>query len=236
MEGEINEMFSKIYQRYDLMNHILSFNFDKSWRDEAARDSMIAKEHYSILDVAAGTGDLSITINKMASKRGKKVYIYAYDFNKDMLAVAKEKFKRENMHNVKIEVGNAFSLKHKSRSLDVVTSGFALRSFFFSKGGKRNLQRFISESYRVLKPNGRIVLLDMAMPDGKSQRAFFRAYSYAMLAMGSFVDLDTYAWLVRTIKTFDKKQLVRMIESTGFSNVKIRSLRSGIAYIVTAEK
>ncbi len=236
MAEEINRMFSKIYRRYDLMNHVLSFNFDKSWRDEAAIDAIISKDKYDILDVASGTGDLAITINKVAEGQGKKVSIYAYDFNKDMLDVAREKFRKAKMGNITVEVGNAFKLRHKSGSVDVLTSGFGLRSFYFSQGGKKNLQKFISESFRVLRPGGKIVLLDMAMPEGRPQRAFFKAYSVLMLAIGSLVDKDTYAWLVRTIKAFDKKQLVRMVKATGFKKVKIRDLRSGIAYIVTAEK
>lgn len=233
---EINNMFSKISQQYDLMNHVLSFNFDKNWRSEAAKDTLIQKKKYSVLDVAAGTGDLSIAVSRAADENGKKAFVYAYDFNKNMLAIADEKFRREGIKNIKIEHGNAFKIGHKTGSLDIVISGFALRSFFYSKGGKKNLQKFITESYRVLKPKGKVILLDMAMPDSKPQRAFFRVYSLAMLAMGSFVDRETYAWLVKTIKSFDKKVLVSIMRSSGFRNIKTRSLRSGIAYIVTAEK
>jgi demethylmenaquinone methyltransferase/2-methoxy-6-polyprenyl-1,4-benzoquinol methylase len=232
----INKMFSKITPKYDLMNHVLSFNFDRSWRSKAAEETLIPKDEYSVLDVAAGTGDLSIAVDRIARKKGKKAKVYAYDFNKDMLALAKEKFGEEGLENIKIEHGNAFDIRHKTGSLDVVISGFALRSFRYSKDGRKGLQKFISESYRVLKPKGKVVLLDMAMPDNMLQRAFFSVYSVPMLIMGSFVDRYTYAWLVRTIKSFDKKMLVSMINSTGFRNTKIRSLRSGIAYLVTAEK
>ena len=233
---EINKMFSKISSDYDFMNHLMSFNFDKGWRKEAAKDTIISKKEYNVLDVAAGTGDLAIAVSKMAEDNGKKVSIYAYDFNKDMLAIADKKFKKEGMKNIKIEHGNAFKINHKTSSFDIVISGFGLRSFFYSKGGKKNLQKFISESYRVLKPDGKIILLDMAMPDKKHQKAFFRAYSLAMLAMGSFIDRETYAWLVRTIKLFDKKGLVSIMGSSGFKKIQTRSLRSGIAYIVTAQK
>ncbi len=233
---KINKMFSKISPEYDFMNHLLSFNFDKSWREEAAKEAIIGKKEYSVLDVAAGTGDLSIEVAKIAENKGKKARIYAYDFNKDMLAIAKDKFKKEKRGNITIEFGNAFHIKHKAGSFDIVISGFGLRSFMYSKGGKKNLQKFVSESYRVLKPGGKVILLDMAMPDKKSQRSFFKAYSVVMLVIGSFVDRETYAWLVNTIKAFDKKELVRMMESSGFKDAKIRSLRSGIAFVATAEK
>ena len=236
MEDEISTMFSKIHQKYDFMNHLFSFNFDKSWRDEAAKEAIITKGRYDVLDVASGTGDLAIAINKIAKDDNKKVRVLAYDFNKDMLAVAKEKFRKKDIKNIKIELGNAFNIRHKSDSFDVLTSGFGLRSFVFSKGGKRNLEKFLSESYRVLKSNGKIVLLDMAMPDEDSQRSFFKAYSVFMLAIGSLVDRETYFWLVRTIKAFDKKDLISAMKSSGFKNTKIRSLKSGIAFIATGEK
>lgn len=236
MPDKINKMFSKIYVRYDIMNHLLSFNFDKGWRREAAKDAMIQKDKYTVLDVASGTGDLAIDVSRMAKTHNKHVQIYAYDFNKDMLNIADEKFRRANITNIKNEVGDALRIKHKSNSIDVLTTGFALRSFLHSREGKKGLQKFISESYRVLKPHGKAILLDMAMPDRRSERAFFKVYSHLMLAIGSFVDKDTYAWLVHTIKSFDKKELIRMVKASGFRNVKIRNLRSGIAYIVTAEK
>ncbi len=229
-------MFSKIYLKYDLMNHLMSFNFDKDWREDAANEVIIEKDKFNVLDVASGTGDLAIAINKAAQAKHKKVYIYAYDFNADMLDMARSKFRQEGMVNVKIEIGTAFKIAHKSNSVDVLTSAFALRSFANVKGDKRGLQKFISESYRVLRPGGKVVLLDMAMPDKEYQRSFFKIYSYVMLAMGSFVDRDTYAWLVRTIKSFDKKKLVKDMKSAGFKNIRYRSLKSGIAYLVTADK
>ena len=229
-------MFSRISSKYDFMNHLMSFNFDKSWREEAAKEAMLPKKRYTVLDVAAGTGDLSIAVNRMAQGRGKDVHIYLSDFNKDMIAVAEQKLEKEGTRNIKTEIVNAFRIAHKSNSLDMLISGFGLRSFAFSKGGKKNLQKFISESYRVLKPKGKIVLLDMALPENEFQRIFFRLYSILMLTMGSFVDRSTYEWLVRTIKAFDKKEFIDMMKSSGFRNIKTRSLASGIAYLVTAEK
>lgn len=236
MDEEINKMFSKISSKYDFMNHLMSFNFNKAWREEAAKEAMLPKKKYTLLDVAAGTGDLSIAISRMAQSRGKEVYIYLSDFNKDMLALAEQKLEKERARNIKTEIVNAFKITHKSDSLDLLTSGFGLRSFAFSKGGKKNLQKFISESYRVLKPNGKIVLLDMALPNNEFQRIFFKGYSALMLAMGTFVDKSTYEWLVHTIKAFDKKELVKMMKSSGFRNITTRNLKSGIAYLVTAEK
>lgn len=236
MPKEINEMFSDISPQYDFMNHLFSLNIDRSWRKEAAVEALIPKKRYEVLDVAAGTCDLAIAVSKAAEEKGKEVRICAYDFNKKMLEIGKEKIKKEGIGDIGIEVGNAFNIRHKAGSVDVITSGFGLRSFAFSKGGKDNLHKFISESYRVLKPGGKIILLDMAMPDKKADRIFFSAYSKVMLFLGSFVDREAYGWLVRTIKEFDKKELVRLMKISGFKDIRMKSLRSGIAYLVTAEK
>ena len=236
MATEINRMFSKIYQNYDFMNHLFSFNFDKLWRREAAKESLLPKMRYDILDVASGTGDLAIAVSRSAASNGKAVKVVAYDFNKDMLDLAEIKFSKMDIRNIKNELGSAFSIPHRDGSFDVITSGFALRSFVNSKDEKKGLQKFLAESYRLLRPGGRIVLLDMAAPDDPIQGTFFRAYSKVMLFVGSFVEGDTYAWLVRTIKEFDKKKLARLMLSAGFKNVRIRNLPSGIAFIASADK
>lgn len=236
MATEINRMFSKIYQNYDFMNHLFSFNFDKLWRNRAAHESLLQKRKYEVLDVASGTGDLAIAVSKAAASKGKRVRIRAYDFNKDMLDIAQSKFSKMHISNIRNELGSAFKIRHPDESFDVITSGFALRSFANSKDDKKGLQKFISESYRLLKPGGRVVLLDMAMPDDLIQGSFFRVYSLIMLWVGSLVEGDTYAWLVRTIKEFDKKGLARLMASAGFKNVRIRNLPSGIAFMAIAEK
>ena len=96
--------------------------------------------------------------------------------------------------------------------------------------------RFLSETYRVLKPGGRAVLLDMALPSKPSERMFFRIYSHFMRFVGFFVDNETYGWLVKTISKFDKEKLKSMMAEKGFKNVSITELKSGIAYMAYGEK
>lgn len=228
-------MFSRISDSYDAMNHILSVNFDKTWREIAAREAILPKKKYSVLDIAAGTGDLSLSISRLAEREEKELRIFASDINKEMLEIARRKIKLSGKKNITILLEDALDLNHKSGSVDVVTSAFGLRSLASIRNGK-GLEKFVKESYRVLNKGGRIVLLDMASPENAAQKAFFDFYSVIMKALGSLVDRKAYSWLVGTINSFDKKELIRIMKESGFREIKSKSLTSGIAYLITAKK
>ncbi len=235
MGDEINRMFSKVSGSYDTMNHILSFGIDNEWRRDAAKAALMPQKRYRVIDLATGTGDLAIEVGRLAAKSGKDISITGSDFNREMLLAAGKKIRSRGIRNISLEKADAFNLKNKQDSFDVIVSGFGLRSFEFAKGGG-GMRKFLSGARRILRKGGRIVLLDMAMPDDENQRRFFEAYSVVMKLAGSLVDSKTYSWLVETIRNFDKKKLVREMRSSGFRNVRIRALRSGIAFLVTAEK
>ena len=234
--GNIEKMFSKVSPTYDLINHLLSLNFDKGWRQEAARESIAEKKSYRVLDVAAGTGDLSIVIKTLSASMGRKVNIVAYDFSPEMIEIGREKAEKMGLDNLSFVKGDAFNISKELGKFEVVVSGFGLRSFEFSEKRRDGLLAFLKGAFSVMNKGGKIILLDLAMPDGKWDRAFFRIYSKFMLLVGSFVDAETYAWLVSTITRFDKKKLERLMREAGFKNIKTRSLRSGIAFLSTAEK
>jgi demethylmenaquinone methyltransferase / 2-methoxy-6-polyprenyl-1,4-benzoquinol methylase len=236
MESKINKMFSRIHNNYDVMNHLLSLNVDKEWRRKTAEMAMLDKNNYSVLDVATGTGDLAMEIRRSGSLRRKELSIVGSDFNREMLSIASRKARTLGMKNIKFRVSNALKLNNPDRSFDVLVSGFALRSLVYSKGGWNNMRIFAKESNRVLRKGGRLVLLDMALPDEEFQRAFFKAYGVFMKVIGSFVDKDAYSWLVDTINTFDKKRLAAIVRESGFRNVRLTNLKSGVAFVLTAEK
>ncbi len=232
---EVNRMFSKIHKNYDLMNHLMSLNLDKQWRHEAALEALLHSRRYRVLDVATGTGDLAIEVGRIASENGKEVSIMGSDFNKEMLGLAREKILKAGAGNISLELSDALRMPSSSGSFDVVTSAFALRSFEF--GGKRSrLDLFLSESYRVLRKKGKLVLLEMALPDRKTERALFTAYTTVMRIISSFADRAAYSWLIETIRGFDKNGLSRSLRAAGFRKIRIRSLSSGVAFIATAYK
>ena len=229
MSDRINAIFSSVYRRYDLMNHLFSLGVDRSWRRAAAVEAVRPGATMSVLDVATGTGDLAIAISRLAAKRRASVSITAMDFNKDMLGAAMAKASRLGISSIKFEEGDALSMKYESNSFDVLVSAFALRNF-------DDLAKFSSEALRVLKPGGRAVLVDMSLPDSRLGRYFFAGYSKLMKAAGSYVSKDAYSWLVYSISKFDKGKFMRILGDAGFEQLSIKSLRSGMAFMACGAK
>jgi demethylmenaquinone methyltransferase / 2-methoxy-6-polyprenyl-1,4-benzoquinol methylase len=229
MSEAIRKMFSRISGKYDRMNHLLSFGFDRSWRREAAKEAMMENSEYRLLDLSTGTGDLAIAIQKEAMIRGKHIDIVATDFSHEMLKIAKEKAKDEGFDNILFKVGDSLNTGYRDESFEVVTSAFSLRNY-------DDVGAFIFEAHRILEIGGKLVILDMATPDGILQRIFFMAYLPVMRLIGMFVDNEAYSWLPSSINDFDKKDLIAKIKGRGFRNVKYRQLSSGIAYLVVGEK
>jgi demethylmenaquinone methyltransferase/2-methoxy-6-polyprenyl-1,4-benzoquinol methylase len=118
----------------------------------------------------------------------------------------------------------------KGNSYDVVTSGFALRNF-------DSLKKFMKESYRVLKPGGRIVHLDVAKPDSTLMEEIMWPYFFIVIpVMGAVYNRPAYNWLVTSAWRFDRNKVAKMAEQEGFIDVRIKNLAFGAAYIITAKK
>jgi len=228
MSDQINEMFSAIHKRYDLMNHMLSLGIDGIWRKRAAEESIIDKKSYRVLDVASGTGELAITIKKLCDKSGKKIELFGVDFNKDMLGIAKKKAKKLDL-DIRFQIGDALALKFPNDYFEVVASSFGLRDF-------DSLEKFVKESHRVLKKNGKLVLLEMSKPDIGIMKYLFRIYFGVMLLEGLFVDRRAYSFLVDSIKRFDKRNLVNLLKEHGFVRVELVDLPFRAAFLATAYK
>jgi demethylmenaquinone methyltransferase / 2-methoxy-6-polyprenyl-1,4-benzoquinol methylase len=229
MNEAIRKMFSRISGKYDLMNRLLSHGLDKEWRREAAKEAMMENIEYRLLDVSTGTGDLAIEIDAEAKRIGKQIEIVATDFSPEMLSLAKEKAKEAGITSINFRTGDSMNTGYRDESFEVVTSGFSLRSY-------SDLGIFLYEVHRILEVGGKVVLLEMAYPDGIFQRLIFQAYSPVIRLIGMFVDRDAYAWLVSSVRKFDKKDLLNKMKSRGFRKVTYRQLASGIAFLVVGEK
>lgn len=228
MSDQIDKIFTDIHESYDSMNTILSLGIDKKWREDAAKETVMNKKIYKVLDLATGTGEFALAIRRAADNAGKNVSIVGSDFNKSMLKIAKSKIEGKKS-NIRFERGDVLNLRFKNDSFDVITCTFAMRDF-------DDLGKFAKEIYRVLKRDGKIVLVDMSKPDSGIMKYLFQIYFNIMIIEGMLVDKDAYSFLVSSIKTFDKANLLKLIKKAGFKDVKISYLKSQVAFMVTATK
>jgi len=145
---QITKMFDTISKDYDSLNRVISFGIDVSWRKKIV--AIVAKNKPdSILDIATGTGDLAILLNKTEATK-----IIGLDISEGMLNVAKEKVIRKNLENtIEMVLGDSEDLPFKDNSFDAITVAFGVRNF-------ENLEKGLSEILRVLKPNGIFVILE----------------------------------------------------------------------------
>jgi demethylmenaquinone methyltransferase / 2-methoxy-6-polyprenyl-1,4-benzoquinol methylase len=215
-------MFSGIARRYDLLNHVLSGNTDKRWRRKvrALLEDVLADENAVVLDVACGTGDLSIELKTNATAR-----VIGSDFCHPMLAVAREKTER-----IPWIEGDALAMPFGDESFEAVTIAFGLRNL-------ANFRDGLVELRRILKPGGRLVVLEFSSPVVPGFRQAFNFYFTRVLPrIGGIVsgDRGAYEYLPDSVSKFpDQKALAALMRECGFDDVEYRNLTGGIAAIHT---
>jgi len=220
----VREMFSGIASKYDFLNHFLSVNIDKRWRRLVAGKltEILENSQAMILDVACGTGDLSLELSKSGCAK-----IIGTDFCRPMLAIASEKNPKNNTSIPYIEA-DGMNLSFADQSFDAVTIAFGLRNF-------SNWQSGLRELHRVLKPNGKLVILEFSTPIVPGFRQLFQFYfSNILPRIGGAVSgsRGAYEYLPNSVSKFpDQKNLASMMSQTGFSNVEYKNLTGGIAAI-----
>ncbi|HUF03608.1 MAG TPA: bifunctional demethylmenaquinone methyltransferase/2-methoxy-6-polyprenyl-1,4-benzoquinol methylase UbiE [Aridibacter sp.] len=225
----IREKFSGIAGRYDLVNHLVSANLDKRWRRKVA-DSLsdvISDPDLKVLDVACGTGDLSIEL-----RQSGKAKVIGTDFCRPMLDIAEEK-SRDGSHGIPFVEGDGLNLAFADDEFDAVTVAFGLRNF-------SNWERGLEELHRVLKPGGRLAILEFSRPVVPGFKQAFQFYfSHILPRIGGLVSgsRGAYEYLPDSVSKFpDQKGLAAMMRQIGFSNVEYKNLTGGIAAIHSGTK
>jgi demethylmenaquinone methyltransferase/2-methoxy-6-polyprenyl-1,4-benzoquinol methylase len=222
-EQRVHHVFEKIYDKYDVMNSIISFKRHKAWRKDVMR-RMKVKKKTRALDVCCGTGDWSLALGKAVGKKGE---VFGLDFSQNMLSIAeKKKNNSKKMEHVQFLHGNAMELPFEDNSFDYVTIGFGLRNV-------PDYMTVLKEMYRVVKPNGKVVCLETSQPTligFKQIYAFYFKNIMPLLGRIFAKSYDEYAWLQESTKAFpDKKTLKQMFYDAGFSKVKVKSYTGGVA-------
>lgn len=228
-DSPIAKMFDRISPKYDRLNHLLSLNIDKTWRKKTAK-AVAKSQPETILDLATGTADLAIAL----AKRNPQVHIIGLDISENMLAIGKEKVKRQGLENqIDLRLGDAAALPFEERSFDAITVAFGVRNF-------EDLQQGLSEICRVLKPNGRVFILEFSMPERFPIKQAYRLYFKQILPkIGKQVSKDdwAYSYLPESVEWFPKPAaFLQTLNDNGLSEATARSLTWGIATLYTARK
>ncbi len=220
----VRAMFAGIAKRYDFLNHFLSVNTDKRWRRLVRKKlaDKLADENALILDVACGTGDLSVELQQHA-----KAKIIGTDFCRPMLAVAAEKNPSNNLEIPYLE-GDGMNLSFPDETFDAVTIAFGLRNF-------SNWQAGLVELRRILKKGGKLAILEFSTPIIPGFKQIFNLYFTQVLPrIGGAVSgsRGAYEYLPNSVMRFpDQKNLVKMMNEVGFDSVEYQHLTGGIAAI-----
>jgi demethylmenaquinone methyltransferase / 2-methoxy-6-polyprenyl-1,4-benzoquinol methylase len=217
--SRVREMFATIAGRYDLLNHLLSGNVDKRWRRIVANRvrTKIPAADSLILDVACGTGDLSLTLFEITGAR-----VVAVDFCRPMLSIAGGKVPSK----IRLIEGDALLLPFKEGTFDAVTIAFGLRNLASVENG-------LGELLRILKPAGWVAVLEFSRPSNAVLRPLFGLYFRKILPlMGGVISgsSSAYSYLPASVSRFpDQHQLALLMERTGFDQVSYENLTGGIA-------
>ncbi|HVF31292.1 MAG TPA: bifunctional demethylmenaquinone methyltransferase/2-methoxy-6-polyprenyl-1,4-benzoquinol methylase UbiE [Pyrinomonadaceae bacterium] len=220
----VRDMFSGIARRYDLLNHVLSVNIDKRWR-RIVREKLagvLSNPDATVLDVACGTGDLSIELKQHARAR-----IVGSDFCRPMLAIARRKATDGSLAIPFVE-GDALALPFADAAFDAVTIAFGLRNLASWEDG-------LLELNRILKPGGKLAVLEFSSPSVPGFRTLFNLYfSQILPRIGGLVSgsRSAYEYLPSSVSEFpDQKGLAELMGRTGFGDVEYTNLTGGIAAI-----
>jgi len=221
-------MFDKIAVKYDFLNHFLSMGIDRTWRTKTISELKDIRPA-TILDIATGTGDLAIEALKLNPSK-----VNGIDISEGMLAIGREKLKKKGLDSkIELSLGDSEQILFGDCSFDAATCAFGVRNF-------ANLSKGLSEIYRILKPNGKVAILEFSKPKSFPFKQIYNFYFFKILPFWGrrfSKDNSAYTYLPESVQAFpDGKDFLAELEKVGFVSVKARVLTLGIASIYTAVK
>jgi demethylmenaquinone methyltransferase/2-methoxy-6-polyprenyl-1,4-benzoquinol methylase len=229
-QSRVKSVFESVANKYDIMNDLMSFGVHRLWKRYTASLSKI-KPGQRVLDVASGSGDLA----KLFSKRvGQNGHVVLSDINEAMLNVGRENMLNEGIaHNVSYVIANAETLPFKDNDFDCLSIAFGLRNVTDKDKALRSM-------YRVIKPGGRLLILEFSTPSVPGLKPLYDAYSFSILPlMGKIIanDSESYRYLAESIRMHPAQApLKEMILNAGFEDCEYHNLTGGIVALHTAMK
>lgn len=223
---EVALMFDNISGKYDFLNRFLSLGIDKLWRRRLIK-MLRAKKPKNVLDIATGTADLAILASKYTDT------VTGVDISEGMLAVGREKINKKGLKTVTLSYGDSENLPFADNTFDAVTAAFGVRNF-------ENLEKGLTEMYRVLKPGGTVFILEFSRPrQFPFKQAYFFYFNNVLPYWGRIVSKDTsaYTYLPQSVKAFpDGEEFTAVLTKCGFGETNFKFLSNGIAAIYTGVK
>jgi len=227
--NQVKSMFDTIADKYDFLNHFMSFQQDKRWRRKAIL-SLQADAPKTLLDIATGTGDFALE----AWKWLKPDLIVGADLSEGMMRIAEEKVKKAGIDkHFRFEYQDCTALTFKDNTFDAVTIAFGVRNF-------EDIGKGISEMFRVLKPGGKMVIIELSRPEKFPMKQFFNLYAVTVLPLaGKLFSKDNmaYEYLPASIKVVPQSgEMVDIIKKQGFVKAEYRNFTFGVCSMYTGIK
>lgn len=226
----VGEVFRSVAGNYDIMNDAMSLGVHRAWKLYAVAQSGV-KEGHTVLDLAAGSADLSIKFAKKVGPQGK---VFVTDINPDMLEQGRQRMANAGLvGNVEYCLVNAEQLPFEDNLFDCITISFGLRNV-------THKDRALKEMQRCLKPGGRVLVLEFSQPTNEAFRRLYDAYSFNVIPkIGEVIakDRDSYQYLVESIRQHPpQEELKDMMLDAGFDHVRYHNLTGGVVALHIAHK
>jgi len=223
----IKNIFESISSEYDFMNDLMTFKNHSKWKKEIAEIAKYSSPK-KILDVATGTGDIAINLSKI---KGSK--IEGVDVSGNMLKIARKKIDELKIDNIVLKTCEAENLVFEDNHFDIVSIGYGVRNF-------SNLEKGLSESYRVLKRDGKLIILETSVPENPIIKLFYTIITSIYIPIIAFIfsgKTKAYLYLLDSTKKFPpKNKFIEMLYKTGFEKVETRKKLYGASTIYIISK
>ena len=219
--GLVKSVFDQVFDQYDLMNDFMSLGIHRLWKKDLL-NMMNPSSNQKLVDVACGTGDIAKLFLKHVNKNSDLTCV---DPNESMVNKGKEKLKK--FRNLNWVIANAENLPFKENIYDFYTISFGLRN-------TKNLDKALSEAYRVLKPGGRYLCLEFSKIQNPSLEFIYKNYSKLIPLIGKLIvgEKKPYEYLIKSIENFiNQDELVYLMKKKGFKNCEYRNLSGGVVSI-----
>lgn len=226
---QVRQMFNTIATRYDLMNTLMSLGLHRRWQ-RLTIQAAAQNQPRRVLDLATGTGALAIALARALPQ----ATITGADISEGMVQVGRRKLKEQGLeHRVKLEVADALALPWSDGTFDALTVAYGVRNF-------ENLMQGYKEMWRVLRPGGRLVVLELTPPSSKLITPFYKAYTGAVIPVAGYLisgSYKAYKYLPRSIAAVPARaQMTALMQQAGFTGASFRSLNMGVCTLYTALK